>query len=192
VTAGALNVTGASILQLGVTAGSLYVTGSSIFGGTVTSGAMNINNTSNAVNGTSGGAFTVVGGAAIGKSLFANTVDITPSLGDISKELSFSASNNVLEPQDVTNFVFSNSIVRSFNALVSVSVVRSVGLSLYTTFEIKGLQKTNGWVINTSFIGDVTDIEFSMTAGGQIQYTSPDIANWVSTIMKFRALTTSV
>jgi hypothetical protein len=215
VTAGALAVTGASILRLGVTAGSLNVTGESTLHGAVTAGGLTVTgasilhigltagslnvtggvsftSTENATNGTSGGALTILGGAAIAKSLYANTVNITPNLGDISAERSFTAANNVTASSNITDFSFNNSIVRSFNALTSVIVERSTGGNLYANYEIKGLQKNGGWIINTAYIGDETGLGFTITSAGQIQYTSTNQANWSATTIKFRALTTNV
>ena len=64
-------------------------------------------------------------------------------------------------------------------------------------YEIKGLKKKSGWFIDTSSIGDVLGINFYITTdpnngSGQIQYTSDSKNDWVSTQMKFRALTTSI
>jgi hypothetical protein len=192
VTAGALLVTGSSVLSMGVTAGTLNVTGTSTLIGFVTSGSILINTTTNALNGSAGGSFTVLGGASIVKSLYANTVNITPSLGDISAEVSFTAGNNISTAANVTGLSFSSSIVRSFNALVSVTIIKSVGDNMYANFELKGIQKASSWAINSSFVGDATGIVFSIDTSGQVKYTSPDIADWTSTIISFRALTTSI
>jgi hypothetical protein len=177
---------------MGVTAGTLNVTGTSTLIGSVTSGSIIINSTTDALNGTVGGSFTVLGGASIVKSLYANTINITPSLGDISSEVSFTAGNNVSAAANVTGLAFSGSIVRSFNALVSVTIIKSEGDSMYANYELKGIQKASSWAINSSFVGDATGIIFSIDTTGQVKYTSPNIANWVSTIISFRALTTSI
>ena len=46
--------------------------------------------------------------------------------------------------------------------------------------------------MNTTAIGQNTGITFSINASGQIQYTSSNIPNWLSTKVQFRALTTSI
>ena len=117
---------------------------------------------------------------------------MTPSAGDICKELTFYALNNQSEPQDITNFSFSNSDVRSFDAMVSVYISTSTGNDLYANYNLKGVQKTGYWVLNSTFIGDATGITFSITTTGQIQYISTNVANFITDVMKFRALTTSV
>jgi hypothetical protein len=58
-------------------------------------------------------------------------------------------------------------------------------------FEVKGLRKRTGWIIDYSYIGDNTDIGFFISSSGQVQYTSADVSDWVSTKLKFRATTTT-
>jgi hypothetical protein len=134
-----------------------------------------------------------VTGITVG-SILANTVDITPSLGDISKEVSFSAANNQSSSANVTGLAFPNAIVRSFNAVVSVSVLSSNG-NLYANYDIRGVQKDSGdWAINAAFVGDNTGYVFTIdnvNSKGQIKYTSTNVSGWSSTTIKFRAHTTS-
>jgi hypothetical protein len=126
-------------------------------------------------------------------SIVANTVDITPSLGDISKERSFAATNNQAVAANITNFAFANAVVRSFNAVASVSILRLSGQNYYANYDIRGVQKDNNdWVINVSFVGDNTGVVFSIDDNGQLQYTSTNVSQWQSTTIKFRANTTSV
>ena len=120
-------------------------------------------------------------------SVIFNGVDVTPNLGDISKERVFNAANNTTA--NITNFAFDNTLVRGFHATVSVVVLGDA--DYYTFYDIKGVQKGSSWVINTSYVGDKSGITFSIDASGQLQYTSPDFAGWDSTTMKFRALTTT-
>ena len=129
-------------------------------------------------------------------TLITNTIDMTPSLGDIIKEVSFSAANNQVVEANITPLAFSNSIVRSFNIIISISVLKSSGSNLYANFELKGIQKDSGdWSLNSTFVGDNTGIVFGVTNvsnKGQIQYTSSNLPNWTSTTFKFKATTTSV
>lgn len=149
------------------------------------------------VNGTFGASTSISTGNIYASSmLVTNTIDMTPSLGDIIKELSFSAQNNQFAKANVINLAFPNNTVRSFSAIVSVCIMKSAGQNLYANFDIKGIQKDIGeWNINTSFIGDNTGIVFSISnvnSKGQIQYISEDLTNWVSTTFKFKATTTSI
>jgi len=60
-------------------------------------------------------------------------------------------------------------------------------------FEIKGLKKASGWVIYTNSVGDDTGIAFSINnTTGQIYYTSTNQTDWISTKIKFRAITTTI
>jgi hypothetical protein len=149
------------------------------------------------INGTFGASTSVsTGNLYASNSLFSNTIDMTPSLGDIIKEISFSAQNNQLSLANITNLAFPNNTVRSFSAIISVCIVRSAGSNLYANFDIRGIQKDIGdWMINTNFIGDNTGIIFSISnvnSKGQIQYISEDLSNWVSTTFKFKASTTTI
>ncbi len=108
----------------------------------------------------------------------------TSSTGDIS-ETSFTAADNQSSPADVTAFTFSNAVVRSFDAIVSI--VRS---ATYAQYKIYGIQKASSWEINTEFVGDSCGITFSITTAGQIQYISTSTGSTAA--IKFRAQTTSV
>jgi hypothetical protein len=188
VTAGGLNVTGASILQLGITTGALNVTGQSLLNGAVTAGGLAVTGASffsgNAL--ITGGNLTVTGG-----SIVFNTVDVSPSMADIVKERSATVGNNVSSPTDVLTFAFDSAVARAFDAVVSVAVSGTSGNS-YAYYNLKGVQKDTGnWFINSSFVGDVVGITFSIN-NGQVRYTTLNKPDFSSGVVKFRALTTSV
>ena len=65
-------------------------------------------------------------------------------------------------------------------------------IKLDSLYEIKGLRKSTGWTLYISHVGDDTGITFNITSLGQVQYISSDMIDWVSTTMKFKALTTSM
>jgi hypothetical protein len=129
-------------------------------------------------------------------TLVTNTIDMTPSLGDIIKEKSFSAQNNQISEANITGFNFANATVRAFHAIVSVSIIKTYGANLYANYDLKGIQKDSGdWFLNVSFVGDDTGVIFGITNvsnNGQVQYISSNLANWGSTTIKFKANTTSV
>ena len=207
-TTGSLNVTGNSILQGSVTAGALYAplaTISNVVATATSTGSIDATGmtvaTILATSQISAGSLyaplatisNIVATTFTSGSIIANTVDITPSLGDISKERSFAAANNQSVSANVTNFAFANGVVRSFNAVASVSIVRLSGTNYYANYDIRGVQKdSNDWVINVSFVGDNTGIVFTIDDNGQIQYTSSNVSQWQSTVIKFRANTTSI
>ena len=202
VTAGTINVTGDSILHGGITAGSLYVTGASYLHDGITTGCLNVTGASllqddvtitsaNVIISTNDYSPILNATVATGGSILMNTVDVSPSLGDISRERYFSANNNQSIADNITGFVFSNSVVRAFDAIVSVTIYAG-GNSSYAYYNLKGVQKNGNWVLNSSFVGDITGFTFSINGSGQIQYTSTNIASFTSSYVNFRALTTSV
>lgn len=111
------------------------------------------------------------------------------SAGDIN-ETSFSGADGQAAPANVTGLAFANATVRSFKALVSVLVDATA--DLYESFEILGIQKGSSWEIAVSSTGDDSQVAFSITNAGQIQYTSGTYAGFSSMTVKFRAITTTV
>jgi hypothetical protein len=105
--------------------------------------------------------------------------------GDISPT-AFSAANNQAAAANVTGFAFASGVVRTFQALVSVSIVANS--NLYESFSILGLQKNGSFDITVEGLGDNSGIVFTITSGGQLQYTSTDITGFVSSTIKFRAI----
>lgn len=130
------------------------------------------------------------GGISIGGKLNIANIDISPSIGDLNQR-EFLASNNVSD-MNVTGLSFSHPVIKSFVGVICVTI-ETVDDTLDSLFEIKGLKKKNGWIIHSSSIGDDTGITFTIESStGQIKYTSPDILDWISTTMKFRATTTTI
>lgn len=111
------------------------------------------------------------------------------SAGDIN-ETSFSIANNQASPADVTGLAFANATVRSFKVLVSVTIDATSGL--FESFELLGIQKGASWDMAQSATGDSSQIVFSITNAGQIQYVSGNYAGFSSGVIKFRAITTTV
>ena len=109
--------------------------------------------------------------------------------GDIL-ETSFSLVNGQSSLTNITSFIFSNAIVRSFDALVSISI--SATSNLYETIEIKGIQKDSDWQISISSTGDTSGVILEITSTGQMQYITPTYSGFTSGTLKFRAITTSI
>jgi hypothetical protein len=156
-----------------------------------------IRNTSSSVNLTTGSTFVAYGGVSINKELFigkqlvVKDVDVTPNTEDISAEREFDAWNNVSIPSDVSGFVFTSTNTKSFSAMACVNI-NTVTDEFDALYEIRGLKKRSGWIIDCKYIGDDIGIDFSIRSDGQIQYTSSNRPDWLSTKIKFRALTTTV
>ena len=109
--------------------------------------------------------------------------------GDIDNA-SFAGANNVASAANVTGFAFANASVRAFSALISVYV--NATTSLYETFRLEGIQKGASWDLSVSSVGDASSVVFSITAAGQIQYTSANYTGFSALTMKFRAQVTPV
>lgn len=156
-----------------------------------------IRNTSSSVNLTTGSTFVAYGGVSINKELFigqqlvVKDVDVTPNVEDISAEREFDAENNVSSPTNVSGFVFTSTNTKSFSAMACVNV-NTVADEFDALYEIRGLKKRSGWIIDCKYIGDDIGIDFSIRLDGQIQYVSSNQPDWLSTKIKFRALTTTV
>jgi len=109
---------------------------------------------------------------------------ITGVSGDIA-HTSFNALDNQVSPQNITGFSFNNAVVRSFDAIVSVT--RG---STYAHYRLSGIQKAATWEVVQDGVGDDTGITFSITTGGQLQYTSTNTGS--NATIKFRAQVTQV
>jgi len=111
------------------------------------------------------------------------------SAGDI-QETSFSAANNQAAAASITGLAFANATVRSFEAIVSITIDATAGL--FEQVKLNGIQKGASWDMSVSAVGDESGLVFSITTAGQVQYTSTNLAGFVSNTVKFRAQTTSV
>lgn len=155
-----------------------------------------ITNSSSSVNLTTGSTFVAYGGVSINKELFigkqlvVKDVDITPNKDDISAERVFSAQNNIIIPNDINGFVFTSSSTKSFSAIACISIETNSD-EFDALYEIKGLKKRSGWMIDYKYIGDDLGINFTIQPSGQIQYTSTNTSEWISTTIKFRGVTTT-
>ena len=90
-------------------------------------------------------------------------------------------ANNVSSPEDVTDLVmtgpqFCNYVLVSINATTSTT----------TLYRLEGVQQPSGaWQLSQAGTGPNQGIIFSITAAGQVQYTSPNTAGWISTAFQF-------
>lgn len=114
---------------------------------------------------------------------------VPTSSGDIV-ETSFSIANNQAVAANVTNFAFANASIRAFKALVSVAI--DADTDLFEEFDLKAIQKASSWEMSVDSVGDASQITFSITSLGQVQYTSGNYTGFVSGTMKFRAWVTTI
>jgi hypothetical protein len=108
-------------------------------------------------------------------SLGGGADDIGPS--------SFAGANNQVAAANVTDFVFSTA--NSFRAQANVQVDATA--DLFEVVEIQGIKKSADWEISQMSTGDDSGVSFSITSGGQVQYTSNNYAGFVSLTIEFRA-----
>lgn len=111
------------------------------------------------------------------------------STGDLT-ETTFAAANNVVSPANVTGLAFASGTVRGFVALVTVEIDATA--DLFETFTLTGVNKGGSFDMSVESVGDISNVDFTITSAGQVQYTSGNEAGWVSTSIKFRADTTTV
>lgn len=123
------------------------------------------------------------------KVTYQQIVNGSGSTGDI-RETSVSILTNQSLPVNLSGFSFSNSTVRSFQAIVSVFI--DATSDLFEEFFIEGVQRGSDWVISYQSVGDDSGVNFDITSSGQVQYTSLNYAGFVSGTVKFRAITTSI
>jgi len=96
---------------------------------------------------------------------------------------SFVAANNITTPTSINGLVFNNTNINYFEIKLSISIVATVNLS--QTYNLYGNYNASGWSLFTNFIGDTTGVVFSITAAGQIQYTSTNIVGFVSDTFRY-------
>jgi hypothetical protein len=110
------------------------------------------------------------------------STDISPT--------SFSGANNQVAAADVTGLAFANGSVRAFEALVSVYVDATA--DKFEVFKLYGIQRGADWSMSQSVTGDDSDVDFTITNAGQVQYVSANYSGFSSLTIKFRAITLAV
>ena len=137
--------------------------------------------------------------AHIGEQLYVNSVNVTPSLGDIVYEREQVLTNDTLSPASISDFVFYNDITQTFKAVVSVSVTNTLNSNLdkNAIYTLMGNLKASVWSLNSSFTGDVTGVKFYINntsigprAACEILYTNTNTGA-TSTSIRFKANTLS-
>jgi hypothetical protein len=119
-----------------------------------------------------------------------NNVKITPNKNDIVYEQQAILSQSQSSFVDIEYFQFDSSMTNSFKAVINVNV--SDAFSKFAVWEIMGLYKPDGWVISSSFTGDMTGVDFGIdeVAGiCKVQYTNTNSSG--TTTIRYRATTTA-
>jgi hypothetical protein len=115
--------------------------------------------------------------------------NLAKATGDIDLT-TFAPANNQASPANVTGLAFANASVES--AIVFYSVVINATTPLYERGTLNLVQKASSWDMAQTFNGDNSLVVFTVTAAGQVQYTTPNYAGFTSAKMGFRALVTNV
>lgn len=174
----------------GATSTSTQPSTSANTGAIITNGGIGISCTTNSTSITSGGALTVAGGCSIAKTLnvssvYVNSVNITPNLGDIMATTVFTAANNISSPANITGLIFNNDV---WGADIYLSARLTATTNLYANYTIKIVNQNGSWDLVTTYVGS-NILSFSITNSGQLQYTTGNFPGFVSLIFKFKAIT---
>ena len=112
-----------------------------------------------------------------------------PIAGDITLT-SFSGANNQVSAANITGLSFANATVRSFEALVSITV--DATSDLFESYRLLGVQRGSDWSMSQVATGDDSGVVFTITPAGQIQYTSANYSGFNSLEIEFRAIVTHI
>jgi hypothetical protein len=159
-------------------------------GAVVLSGGISISNTTDASSVTNGGTLLTLGGASVGKRLIVGEgltvagTSLTPNVGDTITSVTFNGSNNVSVPTNITGLSFSSG-VWGFDVYLAARL--EAATNNYVNFHLRGVNKGNTWELIKGYVGDDSGINFSITNGGQIQYTCPNYAGFVSLAFRWRS-----
>ena len=93
----------------------------------------------------------------------------------------FSAANNKSAAEDVTGL-----LLPGRGAQVTLTVTLVAANDAFTIFDILAIQKDGNWELSQGWTGDPCTASFSITAGGQVQYTSGDEAGFTSLTFKWK------
>ena len=120
------------------------------------------------------------GNLSLTGNLIVNDVDITPKSGE--EYTTATLLNNQSTFVNVDSILFDESVVKAVVMIIVVTINTTTG-SIDQMFETKGLNLEPGWCINNTSIGEISGIKFKIL-GGQLMYTSTNIANWTSATLR--------
>ena len=117
-----------------------------------------------------------------------NKFNAHATAGDINNT-EISLANNVTTPTNVAGLAFVQDTTKSFSVDIMVNIDATNNKN--ENFNIRGFfQTVNGtWDYIISSYGQNSEVEFTVTASGQIQYTSGNYTGFVSATATVRAFT---
>jgi len=197
-----ISYTSGSVLTTNMTTGNLNFTGDIYKNGVLYSGSAWITGTDGSLSYTSGSLvannFSAQNAVFTNSSLGSATINDFVNLRTDNLSLgvsnmysgSFTANNNVSSSENIVGLAFDNATIRSFNATVTITVLKSTNQNLYESYTLDGFQTGSAWNLYTSHIGDNSGVLFSITNNGQVKYTSIDhTVDWISTTLRFNVST---
>ena len=190
ITTGNINFTGALYQNNSPYVGSQWsgTNGNVLYYGSGGSTLVGINTTNPTSTLTVNGDLNVTGNSTLANYYFTNGTIANIVTNNVNYGIantysgSFIASNNTITPANVTGLSFN---CRSFSAKITVSILRSAGGNLFSTYTLDGTQTDSSWVLFTSYDGDLTGVDFSITSLGVVQYTSTNITNFTSSTFRY-------
>jgi hypothetical protein len=193
ITTGNINFTGALYQNNSPYVGSQWsgTNGNVLYYGSGGSTLVGINTTNPTSTLTVNGDLNVTGNSTLANYYFTNGTIANIVTNNVNYGIantysgSFIASNNTITPSNVTGLSFTNGGIRSFSAKITVSILRSAGGNLFSTYTLDGTQTDSSWVLFTSYDGDLTGVDFSITSLGVVQYTSTNITNFTSSTFRY-------
>lgn len=102
---------------------------------------------------------------------------------------SFSLANNQTSPANITDLTFDSS-VSGFQLFLTVSIDATTDLN--EAFQLVGINTGSSWELSTQSFGtDDSQVVFSITSLGQVQYTSGNYTGFSSGTLKYRSISGS-
>jgi hypothetical protein len=119
-----------------------------------------------------------IGLAVSATELVINPVASASAVYVTSAEASFTVANNQSSAANVTDLLFSGATTRAFS--IDYSIYRQTDTSssaLAQVGQLRGVYNTQStsWFMSDDFSGQNSGVTFTITSGGQIQYTSSDL-----------------
>lgn len=150
----------------------------------LTTANLKLSDTTDATSTTDGGPLTIAGGAAVAKNLFVGGSIISSSNSFTYSGSTRSFIDETSSPTIIPGLNFTDILVRSFTATISISVTKSDTSKVYRMFEVKGIKsftEPNGWTLTTTGSGDSLNYTFTIQVNSgiaQLYYQSPGIPNF--------------
>jgi hypothetical protein len=112
--------------------------------------------------------------------------DVEIILSNLKANKSFTFTNNTSSATNITSLSLDSSSERS--AVLHYEIFRDGTADLYEAGTIQANYNGSSWDWVQSSLGDVSGFEFSITSGGQFQYTSTDNSGSSAETLKYQLI----